>query len=200
MKKLLVMTLLFFSVVAANAQIVKVSFGVKGVGLGTLPKTEIAPTTMVQFGGGGGAFVGARLWNYLGLQVEALYGFQTAQYNTTSFGEQTWVSNQSHLFVPIILQGWAGRSFAVEFGYQQAIALSGSLTDGKTTKPDTGILDYGSILAGININMGKVAFLNLRYTLAVQNSYVMTTQPSKNMGFQVGLGFRFYNSKKSVFE
>lgn len=193
------MTLLFFSVAAANAQTVKVSFGVKGIGIGTLPKTEIAPSAGLQFGGGGGAFVGMRLWNYLGIQAEALYGFQTASYNTTSLGNQTWKSNQSYMYIPIVLQGWVGRNFALELGYQQAIAISGTLSNDSGVKQDEGILDYGSFIAGMNINMGKVVFLNLRYTLALQNSYVMTTAPSKNMGFQVGLGFRFFSSKKSVF-
>ena len=200
MKKLLVMILLFFSAIVADAQIVKVTFGIKGVGLGTLPKTEIAPSTALQFGGGGGAFVGARIWNYLGVQAEVLYGFQTAEYPTTTFGNQTWTSNQSYMYIPFVLQGWATRNFAVELGYQQAIAMSGTLSDGNNVKDDTGILDYGSFLVGMNFNLGKVVFLNLRYTLAMQNSYVMTTEPSRNMGFQVGLGFRFFNSKKSVFE
>ena len=62
------------------------------------------------------------------------------------------------------------------------------------------MFDYGSLVAGMTINMGKVAFLNLRYTSALDYSYVMTNEPSKNMGFQVGLGLRFFNSKKSVFK
>lgn len=194
------MTLLFVSVVAANAQVVKVSVGLKGVGLGTMPKTEIAPSTFLQLGGGGGAFLGVKLWDYLGIQAEALYGIQTATYPSTTFGNQTWKSSQSYLYIPFVVQGWASRSFAVEIGYQQAIAMSGTLSSEDIVKEDSGILDYGSFLVGMNINMGKVMLLNIRYTLALQNSYVMTTEPSKNMGFQIGLGFRVYNSKKSVFK
>lgn len=200
MKKLFVMILLFLGALSANAQAVKVSFGIKGFGLGILPQTEVAPTTMAQLGGGGGAFLGTRIVNFIGLQAEALYGYQVASYTIENFGEQTWQSTQQYLYVPLIFQAWLGRGFAFEFGYQQAIALSGTLNTGSEIKNDTGILDYGSVVAGMNINMGKVAFLNFRYLYALDNSYVMTTTPSRNMGVQVGLGFRFFTSKKSVFK
>ena len=48
--------------------------------------------------------------------------------------------------------------------------------------------------------MGKAAFLNFRFTKALGYSYVMTTEPSKNMTVQVGLGFRLFNSRQKVFK
>lgn len=71
---------------------------------------------------------------------------------------------------------------------------------GPQTIDDTGILDYGSLVAGMIINMGRVVFLNLRYTKALENSYVMSLEPSRNMTVSVGLGFRLFNSRQSVFK
>lgn len=207
MKKLLVALLLFFSVTTANAQAVKASFGVKAAGFGTLPQTEITPVSGLQMGGGGGAFFGMKFFNVIGVEAEALFSHQVATYQTNSFGKQTWLSTQQHIMVPVVLQLWLGRGFAFEVGYQQAIVWDGNLTCVQTNagmageqKGDNGMFDYGSLVAGMTINMGKVAFLNLRYTSALDYSYVMTNEPSKNMGFQVGLGLRFFNSKKSVFK
>lgn len=200
MKKLSVMILLFFSIMTANAQAVKVSFGIKGQGIASLMNTELTPTYYAQLGGGGGAFLGMKFGRVIGIQGEALYSYQFATFETSNnLGNNIWTSTQQYLYVPAVLQLWCGRSFAFEFGYQQAIALSGTLSNGGKTKQDTGILDYGSLVAGMNINMGKVAFLSFRYTHAIQNSYVMTKDPSKCQSLQVGLGFRFFTSKKSVF-
>lgn len=200
MKKLLVMILLFFSIMTANAQLVKVSFGIKGQGIASLMNTEIKPSTYVQLGGGGGAFLGMKVGRVIGLQVEGLYSYQNASFAISDkLGNNIWNSTQQYLYVPAVLQLWCGRSFAFEFGYQQAIALSGTLSSSGNVKDDTGILDYGSLVAGMNINMGKVAFLSFRYTHAMQYSYVMTKDPSKCMSLQVGLGFRFFTSRKSVF-
>lgn len=201
MKKLSVMILLFFSLMTANAQLVKVSAGIKGHGIASLMNTEITPSTFVQLGGGGGAFVGVKAGRVLGIQVEGLYSYQNASFATSNkLGNNIWTSNQQYFYIPMVLQCWLGRSFAFELGYQQAIALSGTLSSSGNVKEDTGILDYGSLVAGMNINMGKVAFLSFRYTHALQYSYVMTKDPSKCQSLQVGLGFRLFTSRKSVFE
>ncbi|MGM9735983.1 MAG: outer membrane beta-barrel protein [Candidatus Cryptobacteroides sp.] len=204
MKKLFAIVLTLLSAVALNAQIVKVSFGAKGVGLATLPRTEISPTTKVQLGGGGGLFVGMKITDWFGVQVEGLYGVQTASYphsvSSISGSSSTFKTNSGYLYIPVVAQLWLGRSFAFEAGWQQAIVMSGKIiSDGKTSV-DNGVLDYGSFIAGININAGKVVFFNIRYSLALNYSYVMTSEPSKNMGLQLGIGFRFYTSRKSIFD
>ena len=208
MKKLLVLTLLFLGAVAADAQSVRASFGVKGVGLGIQPNTEIAPIDGMQIGGGGGAFFGLKFFNTIGIQAEALYTTSSATYQTNLFGKQTWLSTQEYIMVPVVMQLWLGRAFALEAGYQQAIAWSSNLKCIMSTNNnqvgydtyDSGILDYGSLVAGITLNMGKNVYLNCRYTTALEYSYVMFDKPSQNTGFQIGLGIRFFNSKKSVFE
>ena len=208
MKKLLVLTLLFLGAVVADAQSVRASFGAKGVGLGIQPQTEIAPIGGMQIGGGGGAFFGLKFFNTIGIQAEGLYTKSSAAYEINTFGNQTWVTNQTYIMVPVVMQLWLGRAFALEAGYQQAIAWGGTLTCVKassssavgSSRYDNGMLDYGSLVAGVTLNMGKAAFLNFRYTSALEYSYVMTDEPSMNTGFQVGLGLRFFNSKKSVFE
>lgn len=196
--------MLLFCAVTMDAQLVKVSFGAKGAGMATMPRAEINPTTFVQLGGGGGLFVGMKITKWFGIQVEGLYGYQTAGYNYSPSGSNGVYSrvrtNSSYFYVPVVAQLWLGRSFAFEAGWQQAIVMSGAIVKDGTTSVDNGVLDYGSFIAGMNINAGKVVFFNLRYSLALQNSYVMTDTPSKNMGFQIGIGFRFFTSKKSIFD
>ena len=204
MKKLFTIVLMLFSAATMNAQLVKVSFGAKGVGLATLPRTEISPTTKMQFGGGGGLFVGMKITDWFGIQVEGLYGYQTAKYPhsiaSISGSSTTYTTNSTYLYIPVVAQLWLGRSFAFEAGWQQAIVMSGSMVKNGNTVTDHGVLDYGSFIAGININAGRVVFFNLRYSLALDYSYVMTSEPSKNMGLQLGIGFRFYTSRKSIFD
>lgn len=203
LKKFMAAALLFFCVHTANAQFVKVSVGIRGEGVATLTGTEVMQKTGVQLGGGGGIFTGLKFGKVLGLQVEGLYTYHTAGYNFSSDGSSSTVpisTTHTYIDIPICLQLWLGKGFAFEGGYQQSIALSGTINIDGDTAPDNGILDYGSVVAGMIINMGKAAFLNFRFTKALGYSYVMTTEPSKNMTVQVGLGFRLFNSRQKVFK
>ena len=196
--------LLAFVVHTAYAQTVKVSVGIRGEGIATLTGTEIMPSSYVQMGGGGGLFAGLKFGKVIGLQVDGLYNFHVADYAVDMPGVTTVSTRHTYLDIPVCLQLWCSKGFAFEFGYQQSIALSGtmsmqgdSVTEGII---DRGILDYGSFVAGMVINMGRVAFLNFRFTKALGYSYVMTVDPSKNMTMSVGLGFRLFNSRQSVFK
>ena len=204
LKKLMAAALLFFCVHTANAQFVKVSVGIRGEGIGTFPGTEISPSSALQWGGGGGLFAGIKFGKVIGLQAEGLYSYHVAGYNYnpagSSAGNTFITTRHSYIDIPICLQLWCGRGFAFEVGYQQSIAQSGTIVIDGQSSVDNGILDYGSVVAGMIINMGRVAFLNFRYTKALNYSYIMTTDPSKNMTVQVGLGFRLFNSKQSVFK
>lgn len=186
----------------AHGQAVKATFGIKGMGVATLTNTEITPTNHVQYGGGGGVFTGLIFGKVLGIHAEALYSYQIADYYyETNYSLYTsYNSVKQYINIPVCLQLWCGRNFAFEFGYEQSIAFSGTINNGSTVEEDAGILDYGSLVGGIVINMGKVVFLNIRYVHALDYSYVMTTEPSKCQSLQVGLGFRFYTSRKSVFK
>lgn len=201
-KKLLVSAcFVVFCLFGSQAQTVKATVGIKGMGIATMPNTELEPTTKVQFGGGGGAFAGMLVGKTLGIQAEALYSYQMASFNyDNGYRSSTYKTTKQYVHIPVCLQLWCGRNFAFEFGYEQAIAMSGHIDDGDTVRPDAGILDYGSLVGGMVINMGKVVFLNIRYVHALQNSYVMMVDPSKAQSLQVSLGFRFYTSRKSVFK
>lgn len=199
MKKLLVACILFCAMQTSYAQLVKVSVGIRGSGVAAVDDNVLKPSSFVQYGGNGGAFVGVKIGKFVGVQADALYSYRTAGYNISD--DLTYKIGHTYVDVPVCFQLWLGRGFALEAGYQQSIALSGTIktTDGGNMA-DEGILDYGSIVAGMVINMGKVVFLNLRYTKAIGYSYVMSTEPSKNMTLSLGLGFRIFNSRQSVFK
>ena len=203
LKKLIAVTLCAFAVHTASAQLVKVSLGMRGEGVATLTGTEIAPSSYVQLGGGGGLFAGIKIGKVIGLQVDGLYHYHLADYPLDIPEFSSVSTRHQYIDIPVCLQLWCSRGFAFEVGYQQSIAFSGIMTlageAGPQTIDDTGILDYGSLVAGMIINMGRVVFLNLRYTKALENSYVMSLDPSRNMTVSVGLGFRLFNSRQSVF-
>lgn len=199
MKRILIISILLLSTVMTRAQTAKVSLGVKGTAVAVFPCTEVAPASGIEFGGGGGAFVGMRAYGHFGLQAEMLYGYRTAWYTSSTYTPQTLRSDRSYLFVPVVLQGWVSRSVALELGYEQAIALSATFSDGYRMKEDSGVLDYGSLIAGVSVNVGSRLYFNMRYSLAVTDSHVMTVQPSREMGVTFGVGVRLYNSRKSVF-
>lgn len=159
---------------------------------------------MFNWGGGGGLFAGIKIGKVIGLQVDGLYHYHLADYPLDIPEFSSVSTRHQYIDIPVCLQLWCSKGFAFEFGYQQSIALSGtmsmqgdSVTEGII---DRGILDYGSFVAGMVINMGRVAFLNFRFTKALGYSYVMTVDPSKNMTMSVGLGFRLFNSRQSVFK
>ena len=156
-KKMLAVILLSSSICIAHAQTVKVSAGIRGEGIATFTGTEITPKTFMQMGGGGGIFAGIKAGNIVGLQADVLYNFHSAGYNIDMAGYSSAKTKHSYIDIPICLQLWCSKGFAFEVGYQQSIALSGTLSlDGEQAVEDTGILDYGSLVAGAVINMGKV--------------------------------------------
>lgn len=197
MKKLLLcLIFLTFIVWEGKSQIVKCSFGIKGIGQATMMDCTPKPEGM-NFGGGGGAFIGLRFGKVLGVQGEFLYTLQGAK-----FGEDGYdiTLSQTYYHIPVVLQLWASRGVIFELGYQQSLKGSAKLKEGREKIDDEGALDYGSLLAGITFNFGKVMFLNARYTYGLNESYVIYGETSKTSSIQVGLGFRFYTSKRSVFK
>lgn len=190
------MVVMLFISIAASAQVVKVSAGVKGVGV-----TNIMDIGLVTYGGGGGAFAGVKIANVLGIQAEAIYAYQTGtarQY--TSHNRYMVTVNHEYMYLPVLMQIWCGRSMALEVGYQQAIALSGTLKKSDYTYDDTGVFDYGSFLAGLNFNLGKVVTLGFRYAYSQDYCYIYDNVPAYGHNIQVGLGFRFFTTKKRLFK
>lgn len=196
-KKIVIVFLLMLGLGNLNAQTVKVSVGMKGYGGYTLANTDIPSEFGGLLGGGGGAFTGIKIANIVGIQAEVLADYNFGAFSDSSLKAST---NQVYLHIPMVVQIWCGRSVAFEAGYQQSIAMSGKLNLEGQSMDDKGILDYGSAVAGVHFNLGKILFLNLRYCHALTPSYVQIQNPAKYMNIQLSVGFRIFNSKKSVFE
>jgi hypothetical protein len=194
-KRLTALLAVFFISMTASAQIAKFSAGVKGVGMANLMDNNL-----MTYGGGGGVFAGVRIADVVGVQAEALYGVSvgTSQYEIAN-SLNTINLQHNYLYVPVVAQVWCGRNVAFEAGYQQAIVLSGTLRSSYFDKEDTGMFDYGSVIAGIHFNLGKVVTMNFRYAYGLGYSYIATTEPSKNQSVQFGLGFRFFTTRKQIF-
>ena len=84
-KKLFFITLLALSAWSLDAQILKASFGIKGAGVGTMVSTNQDATFAASVGGGGGAFLGFKFANFLGVQAEAPYNCGMLSYGDTVY-------------------------------------------------------------------------------------------------------------------
>lgn len=198
-KRFSALVVMLFISFAASAQIAKFSVGAKGVGVANLMDIDL-----MTYGGGGGVFAGVRIADVVGVQAEAVYAMS---YGRTSYSVAgSWSTldvMHNHLIIPVVAQVWCGRSIALEAGYQQTIVLSGVLSgeleNTEFEKEDEGMFDYGSVVAGVNFNLGKVVTMNLRYAYSLGYTYIATTSPAKAHGFQFGLGFRFLTTRKQIF-
>lgn len=199
-KLFLCIVFLSIFVLEGKTQFLKCTFGIKGVGIATMMDTDPKPKGM-NFGGGGGAFVGLRAGRTLGVQAEFLYAMQGAKYE---LDRADITLKHTYYHIPISLQLWVSRGFMFEVGFQQSILGKGTLEEqgsGKTLKiDDEGAFNYGSFLAGFSFNMGKVVYFNARYTMGMGESYVINGKTGKTNMIQAGLGFRFYTSKRSAFK
>lgn len=189
--------MLFISL-TASAQVAKFSAGVKGVGMANF----MDDIDLMTYGGGGGVFAGVRIANVVGLQAEALYGLSVGRTEyaiSNPNNSQALNVMHNYLYVPVVAQVWCGRNVALEAGYQQAIVLSGKLKSARFEKEDAGMFDYGSVVAGVNFNIGKVVTMNFRYAYSLGYTYIATTVPAKTHSVQFGLGFRFFTTRKQIF-
>lgn len=194
-KRLLAFAFILCVSISASAQTAKFSTGVKGIGV--MNNMDIGLSAI---GGGGGLFAGIRVANVVGLQGEVLYA-STYGREDYQVGNSLRTLSLAHnyLLVPVVAQLWCGRNVALEAGYQQAIVVSGTLSSSRFEKEETGMFDYGSVIAGINFNLGKVVTLGARYTYGLDYAYIATKEPSKSHSVQVGLGFRFMTTRKTIF-
>lgn len=194
-KRFSALVVMLFISFAASAQIAKFSVGAKGVGVANLMDIDL-----MTYGGGGGVFAGVRIADVVGVQAEAVYAMSYGRTNYSVAGSWSTLDvMHNHLIVPVVAQVWCGRSVALEAGYQQTIVLSGKIRTAKFEKEDGGMFDHGSVVAGVNFNVGKVVTMNLRYAYSLGYTYIATTTPAKAHGFQFGLGFRFFTTRKQIF-
>jgi hypothetical protein len=172
----------------------------KGAGVGTVVSTAKDATYSGSVGGGGGAFFGLKLANFLGVQAEALYTKQTINYDFEEFADlETYHGLQTYVLVPAVAQLWLGRSVALEVGIQKAIGKGENIMGGNNIPKDAvGIQDSDSYIAGINFNLGKVGVLDFRYLTGIDGTF-SKKNPGAVQSFQVSLGFRLFSSKKHLF-
>ena len=200
-KRLFILMVLSFSALSLDAQVIKTSFGIKGAGTGTIISTPKDATFAVSAGGGGGAFFGVKIANFLGVQAEALYTKQTINYNYESLDDiSTYHGTQTYILIPAVAQLWLGRSVAFEFGVQKAVGREERIiATNNIPKDAVGLQDYNSIVAGINFNLGNVGVLDFRYLNGIDGTY-SKENPGATQSFQVSLGFRLFTSKKHLFK
>lgn len=193
--------LLALSALSLDAQVLKTSFGIKGAGVGTVVSTPKDETFSASIGGGGGAFLGFKLANFLGVQAEALYTKQSINYDFEDYNDITIFNGmQTYVLVPVVAQLWLGRSVAFEAGIQRAIGKEEELVKGsKIPEGARGLHNHDSYLAGINFNLGNVGVLNFRY-LRAKEDYFSKKYNSVQHSVQVSLGFRLFTSKKHLFK
>ena len=200
-KKLFFITLLALSAWSLDAQILKASFGIKGAGVGTMVSTNQDATFAASVGGGGGAFLGFKFANFLGVQAEALYTKQTINYDFTDYNDIAIYNGlQTYILAPVVAQLWLGRSMALEVGIQKAIGKEEIMcSTGKIPAGAYGMQDYDSYIAGVNFNLGKVGVLDFRYLRGIPGTF-SKGENGVTHGAQVSLGFRLFSSKKHLFK
>ena len=171
--------LLSVGVFQVQAQLVKFSFGIEGGGYGTYINSTPQLYPPFGYGGYGGANFELRIGRVVGFYVEGIY---------------------SH--IPVSLHLWMGSGVIFEVGFQQSINISSKYTEGYLEiDPDEGALKYyTSLTAGFKFNMGKVVYLNIRGTYGLSPSYVVNGTGFPEITASVGLGFRLYTYRKSVFK
>lgn len=200
-KRLFFVMALLFSALSVDAQIVKASFGIKGAGVANMITTSTGEIYSAGIGGGGGAFFGLKLANFLGVQAEAIYARQSVNYDYEDLEDITKAhAYQDYILIPAVAQLWLGRSVALEFGIQKSIGYSSRKVDGSQLQDGAVQLqDYDSMIAGINFNLGKVGVLDFRYFRGLEDTYTKGC-PGMEQGVQVSLGFRLFSSKRHLFK
>ena len=200
-KRLFILIVLSLSAFSLDAQVIKASFGIKGAGVGTMVSTSKDATFSASVGGGGGAFFGLKLANFLGVQAEAIYTKQTINYDFVDYNDLlTYNGLQTYILVPAVAQLWLGRSVAFEFGIQKAIGKEEIMcSTGKMPAEAVGLQDFDSYIAGINFNLGKVGVLDFRYLRGIPGTF-SKGETGVTHGAQVSLGFRLFSSKKHLFK
>lgn len=183
-----------------HAQLIKVSLGLNGGALCTQMMTEPAPEGM-NISGYGGPFISVHIGKILSVRGAVNYALQGGKYMLESIPVTV---SQSYIQIPVTLLLNAGRVFSLEFGLAQNILSGSKYMENGTTEyiesPDPGALKYNfGLVGGININMGKVVFLNVKYCYGLSNSYVIYGKGYPTSTISAGLGFNIYTTKKSAF-
>ena len=194
--------LLSVGVFQVQAQLVKFSFGIEGGGYGTYINSTPQLYPPFGYGGYGGANFELRIGRVVGFYVEGIYSYQTANHTLNTSPEIDVNLTRTYVHIPVSLHLWMGSGVIFEVGFQQSINISSKYTEGYLEiDPDEGALKYyTSLTAGFKFTMGKVVYLNIRGTYGLSPSYVVNGTGFPEITASVGLGFRLYTYRKSVFK
>ncbi|MGH2665846.1 porin family protein [Flavobacterium sp.] len=129
--------------------------------------------------------------NVFAIQPEVVYsrqGFETTV--KPLIGSNYKVTYQiDYVNVPILAKLYIGKLFSIEAGPQFGLKVSEKTEsdNGSTTEDEVNSFDT-AIAAGVSFNFGGGAFITGRFTQSLNE--VVKDSDSKNMVFQVGIGFK----------
>lgn len=197
----LLLAMLLFPL-GVSAQKVKASFGVTGGVAGTMMHTEPAPAGSMSIGKYGGAFTTVTYGNSLALRTGVNYITQGIEYELKKVPIHT---SQTYLNVPVAFMYKLKSFVAIEAGFYQNILKASSLEEDGDDKvlvtPDEGALAYNfGFLAGVSFNLGRFAFVDLRYNHGLSDSYVIYGVGYPSSSITVGLGVNLISTRKRAFK
>ena len=128
--------------------------------------------------------------NVFAIQPELIYSRQGFETNTTILGTNYNTKYKiDYLNMPIIAKLYLGKAFNLEVGPQFGLKINEKVGDEDGGSESNNVKDFDTALAlGFSFNFEGGAFIHARYTQSLNE--VVENSNSKNMVFQLGLGFR----------
>lgn len=127
----------------------------------------------------------------LSLQPEVVYSRQGFETNVKPLiGSSYKVTYQiDYLNVPILAKLYLGKIFSIEVGPQFGFKVSEKTESSNSSSLENEVESFDTaIAAGVSFNFSEGAFISGRFTQSLNE--VVKNSDSKNMVFQVGIGFK----------
>ena len=129
--------------------------------------------------------------NVLSLQPEVVYSRQGFETNVQPIlGSKYKVTYQiDYVNVPILAKLYLGKIFSIEAGPQFGFKVSEKTESSNNSSLENNVKSFDTaIAAGVSFNFSEGAFISGRFTQSLNE--VIKDSNSKNMVFQVGIGFK----------
>jgi hypothetical protein len=128
--------------------------------------------------------------NVFAIQPELIYSRQGFETNTTFLGTNYNTKYKiDYLNMPIMAKIYLGKAFNLEVGPQFGIKINEKIGDEDGGSNSNEVKNFDTALAlGFAFNFDGGAFINARFTQSLNE--VVENSSSKNMVFQLGLGFK----------
>ena len=129
--------------------------------------------------------------NIFSIQPEILYSRQGFQTNESSLGSSNYktIYKIDYLNFPILAKIYLGKAFSLEVGPQFGLKVNESIETENSTSTDNVVNNFDTAIAlGFSFNFDGGAFISGRFTQSFNE--VIQDSNSKNMVFQLGLGFK----------